>query len=110
MGASRQEGHLTPFCSFGLPYGRAHGRDVANEGLHLEEAVQYCGLQGAVRTVTMWQMADVDEPDLWQRTPSYEKTSEALRDAVRVLRRKRNVSTIEEASIWMRNSESLCTH
>ena len=48
--------------------------------------------------------------DRWQRTPSYERTSEALRDAVRVLRRKRDVSTIEEASIWMRNSESSCTH
>ena len=37
--------------------------------------------------------------DRWQRTPYYERTSEALRD---VMRRKKNVSTIEEASIWIR--------
>jgi hypothetical protein len=52
----------------------------------------------------MWEMADDDGPDLagnfyrsvfsnrWQGMPYYERTAEALRDAVKVLRRKRNMT------------------
>ena len=69
---------------------------IADEGLHLAGAVQYCGFRSVVGT--MWEMADVDGPDLawnfysslfsnrWGETPYHERTAEALRDAVKVLR------------------------
>ena len=75
---------------------------IADEGLHLAGAVQYCGFRSVVGT--MWEMADVDGPDLagnfyrsvfskrWGEMPHYERTAEALRDAVKVLRRKRKVT------------------
>ncbi|KAI0289450.1 hypothetical protein BC826DRAFT_1031894 [Russula brevipes] len=75
---------------------------IADEGLHLAAAVQYCGFRSVVGT--MWAMADVDGPDLarhfyrsvfsdrWQGTPYYERTAEALRDAVRRLRGKRKIT------------------
>ena len=75
---------------------------IADEGLHLAGAVQYCGFRSVVGT--MWEMADVDGPELagnfygsvfsnrWGEMPHYERTAEALRDAVKVLRRKRNVT------------------
>jgi len=75
---------------------------IADEGLHLAGAVQYCGFRSVVGT--MWEMADVDGPDLagnfyrsvfsnrWGGMPHYERTAEALRDAVKVLRRKRKVT------------------
>ena len=75
---------------------------IADEGLHLAGAVQYCGFRSVVGT--MWEMADDDGPDLagnfyrsvfsnrWQQMPYYERTAEALRDAVKVLRRKRNMT------------------
>ena len=75
---------------------------IADEGLHLAGAVQYCGFRSVVGT--MWGMADVDGPDLagnfhrsvfsnrWEGMAYYERTAEALRDAVKVLRRKRNVT------------------
>jgi len=77
---------------------------IADEGLHLAGAVQYCGFRSVVGT--MWEMADVDGPDLagnfyrsvfsnnsrWNGMPYYERTAEALRDAVKVLRRKRNMT------------------
>ena len=74
---------------------------IADEGLHLTGAVQYCGFRSVVGT--MWAMADIDGPDLagsfyrtvfadrWEGVPYYERTAEALRDAVRSLRRKRNM-------------------
>ena len=75
---------------------------IADEGLHLTAAVQYCGFRSVVGT--MWEMADIDGPDLvgnFYRSvfsdrqpdlPYYERTAEALRDAVRNLRRKRNMT------------------
>jgi len=75
---------------------------IADEGLHLAGAVQYCGFRSVVGT--MWEMADDDGPDLagnlyesvfsnrWGRMPYHERTAEALRDAVKVLRRKRNMT------------------
>ena len=74
---------------------------IADEGLHLTAAVQYCGFRSVVGT--MWAMADIDGPDLavnfyravfsnrQEGMPYYERTAEALRDAVRSLRRKRNM-------------------
>jgi CHAT domain-containing protein len=75
---------------------------IADEGLHLTAAVQYCGFRSVVGT--MWEMADIDGPDLagnFYRSvfsnrrpglPHYERTAEALRDAVKNLRRKRNIT------------------
>ena len=75
---------------------------IADEGLHLAGAVQYCGFRSVVGT--MWEMADDDGPDLagnfyrsvfsnrWEGITYYERTAESLRDAVKVLRRKRNMS------------------
>jgi len=75
---------------------------IADEGLHLTAAVQYCGFRSVVGT--MWAMADIDGPDIaghfyrsvfsdrWRGTPYYERTAKALRDAVRRLRRKKNMT------------------
>ncbi|KAH9993132.1 CHAT domain-containing protein, partial [Russula compacta] len=74
---------------------------IANEGLHLAAAVQYSGFRSVVGT--MWAMADIDGPvlaesfyesvfsDKWQGVPYYERTAEALRDAVRNLRKKKKM-------------------
>ena len=78
-------------------------KSVAGEGLHLTAAAQFAGFRSVVGT--MWEMADIDGHDLakhfyasvfserWQGVPYYERTAEALRDAVRVLRRKKNITT-----------------
>jgi CHAT domain-containing protein len=75
---------------------------IADEGLHLTGAVQYCGFRSVVGT--MWAMADIDGPDLagsfyksvfsdkWQGMPYYERTAEALRDSVRRLRKNRRMT------------------
>ena len=75
---------------------------IANEGLHLAAAVQYSGFRSVIGT--MWAMADVDGPvlaesfyqsvfsDKCQGVPYYERTAEALRDAVRNLRRRRKMT------------------
>ena len=75
---------------------------IANEGLHLAAAVQYSGFRSVVGT--MWAMADIDGPvvagsfyksvfsDRWEGTPYYERTAEALRDAVRDLRKRRKMT------------------
>ncbi|KAH9991651.1 hypothetical protein BJV74DRAFT_795916 [Russula compacta] len=75
---------------------------IANEGLHLAAAVQYSGFRSVIGT--MWAMADIDGPavagsfyrltfsDRWQGGPYYERTAEGLRDAVRDLRRRRNMT------------------
>ncbi|KAH9965644.1 CHAT domain-containing protein [Russula compacta] len=77
-------------------------QSVADEGLHLSAAVQYSGFRSVVGT--MWAMADIDGPviaesfyksvfsDRWQGKPYHERTAEALRDAVRDLRRKRGMT------------------
>ncbi|KAH9993126.1 CHAT domain-containing protein [Russula compacta] len=71
---------------------------IADEGLHLTAAVQYSGFRSVVGT--MWAMADIDGPvlaesfyqsvfsDKRQGVPYHERTAEALRDAVKNLRRK----------------------
>ena len=80
---------------------------IADEGLHLAGTVQYCRFWSVIRT--MWEMADDDGPDLagnfyrsvfsntsrWEGVPYYKRTAEALRDAVKVLRRKRKM-TLEQ--------------
>jgi len=74
---------------------------IADEGLHLTAAVQYCGFRSVVGT--MWAMADQDGSDLAERfyksmfstdqpgVPYYEKSARALRDAVRALRKKKKL-------------------
>jgi CHAT domain-containing protein len=78
-------------------------KSVTGEGLHLTAAVQFAGFRSVVGT--MWAMADIDGHDLakhfyasvfserWQGVPYYERTAEALRDAVKELRRKKKMST-----------------
>ena len=77
---------------------------VADEGLHLAAAVQYCGFRSVVGT--MWAMADTDGEDLSKHfyksvfsdssrrrgVPYYERSAKALRDAVKKLRRKRGIT------------------
>jgi len=73
---------------------------IADEGLHLTAALQYCGFRSVVGT--MWAMADTDGRDLARHLyqsmlsgsaeePCYLRSAEALRDAVRRLRRMRGV-------------------
>jgi CHAT domain-containing protein len=72
---------------------------IADEVLHLAAAMQFCGFRSVVGT--MWAMADTDGRDLArdfyqsvfsydgrQTTRYHERTAEALRDAVKNLRRK----------------------
>jgi CHAT domain-containing protein len=71
----------------------------SDEALHLAAAMQYCGFRSVVGT--MWDMADTDGRDLSrdfyksvfsgrrQGVKYYERTAEALRDAVVKLRRRR---------------------
>ena len=75
---------------------------IADEGLHLTAAMQYCGFRSVVGT--MWDMADTDGRDLSKSfydslfsgkeegVPHYERSAHALRDATRKLRRKRGIS------------------
>jgi len=72
---------------------------IADEVLHLAAAMQFCGFRSVVGT--MWAIADMDGRDLARESyqsvfsdngrqgiPYYERTAEALRDAVQNLRRK----------------------
>ena len=75
---------------------------VADEGLHLVAAVQYCGFRSVVGT--MWAMANEDGKDLAKHfyksmlsgkqtgVPYYQKSAKALRDAAKKLRRKRGIT------------------
>ncbi|KAH9025978.1 CHAT domain-containing protein [Lactarius pseudohatsudake] len=75
---------------------------IADEGLHLTAAMQYCGFRSVVGT--MWEMADTDGRDLARSfyksllsserpgIPYYERTAEALRDATQTLRKKRGIT------------------
>ena len=77
---------------------------VADEGLHLAAAMQYCGFRSVVGT--MWAMADTDGEDLSKHfykalfadkadqigVPYYERTARALQIAVKKLRKKRGVT------------------
>ena len=74
---------------------------IADEGLHLAAAVQYCGFRSVVGT--MWAMADQDGGDLTKRfyklkfssgepgVPYHERSARSLRDAVRSLRKKKRL-------------------
>jgi CHAT domain-containing protein/tetratricopeptide (TPR) repeat protein len=79
---------------------------VADEGLHLAAAMQYCGFRSVVGT--MWAMADTDGADLSKHfyktlfsdnsmagqsgVPYHERSSRALQIAVKKLRRKRGMT------------------
>ncbi|KAH9036268.1 CHAT domain-containing protein [Lactarius hengduanensis] len=75
---------------------------VADEGLHLVAAVQYCGFRSVVGT--MWAMANADGRELTKYfyksmlsgkktgVPYYERSAKALRDAAKKLRRKRGIT------------------
>jgi hypothetical protein len=77
---------------------------IADEGLHLAAAMQYCGFRSVVGT--MWAMADTDGADLSnhfyqsiflegtgrKRVPYYERSAMALQFAVKKLRRKRGIT------------------
>ncbi|KAH9059785.1 CHAT domain-containing protein [Lactarius vividus] len=75
---------------------------IADEGLHLTAAMQYCGFRSVVGT--MWEMADTDGRDLAKSfykslfsserpsVPYCERSAEALRDATQTLRKKRGIT------------------
>ncbi len=77
---------------------------IADEGLHLAAAMQFCGFRSVIGT--MWAMADTDGADLSKyfyqsifsestgrkRIPYYERSARALQFAVKKLRRKRGVT------------------
>ena len=79
---------------------------VADEGLHLAAAMQYCGFRSVVGT--MWAMADTDGADLSKQfyktlfsdslragqngVPYHERSARALQIAVKKLRKKRGVT------------------
>ena len=74
---------------------------IADEGLHLVAAVQYCGFRSVVGT--MWAMADEDGGDLAEHfynsmfssdepgVPYHERSALALRDAVRSMRKEKRL-------------------
>ena len=77
---------------------------IADEGLHLTAAMQFCGFRSVIGT--MWDMADLDGADLsahfykyiftespgWEGVPYYERSARALQVAVKKLRRKRGIT------------------
>jgi CHAT domain-containing protein len=76
---------------------------IADEGLHLAAAMQYCGFRSVVGT--MWAMADEDGADLskhfyrsifserkGRKRPYYERSAKALQFAVMKLRKKRRIT------------------
>jgi CHAT domain-containing protein/tetratricopeptide (TPR) repeat protein len=77
---------------------------VADEGLHLSAALQYCGFRSVVGT--MWAMADADGADLSKHfyktlfadkadqngVAYHERSAQALQIAVQKLRKKRGVT------------------
>ncbi|KAI0298383.1 CHAT domain-containing protein [Multifurca ochricompacta] len=75
---------------------------IADEGLHLTAAVQYCGFRSVVGT--MWEMADIDGRELaenfyksmfsvnGQGVPYHLRSARALRDATRKMRRKKGMT------------------
>ena len=76
---------------------------IADEGLHLAAAMQYCGFRSVVGT--MWAMADTDGADLsrhfykaifadraGQNVPYHERSARALQIAVKELRKKRGIT------------------
>ncbi|KAH9160347.1 CHAT domain-containing protein [Lactarius sanguifluus] len=77
---------------------------IADEGLHLAAAMQFCGFRSVVGT--MWAMADADGADLSKHfyksifsestgrrgVPYYERSARALQFAVKKLRKKRGMT------------------
>jgi CHAT domain-containing protein len=77
---------------------------VADEGLHLAAAIQYCGFRSVVGT--MWAMADTDGADLSKHfyktifsdkadlngVPYHERSAQALQIAAKKLRKKRGIT------------------
>ncbi|KAI9437341.1 CHAT domain-containing protein [Lactarius psammicola] len=75
---------------------------IADEGLHLAAAMQFCGFRSVVGT--MWAMADTDGTGLSKHfyksifsenrrgVPCYERSAKALQLAVKKLRRKRGIT------------------
>jgi tetratricopeptide (TPR) repeat protein len=77
---------------------------IADEGLHLAAAMQYCGFRSVVGT--MWAMADTDGADLSKHfykaifadkadqngVPYHERSARALQIAVKKLRKKRGMT------------------
>jgi CHAT domain-containing protein/tetratricopeptide (TPR) repeat protein len=77
---------------------------VADEGLHLSAAMQYCGFRSVVGT--LWAMADTDGADLSRHfyktifsdkavqdgVPYHERSAQALQIAVQKLRKKRGMT------------------
>ncbi|KAI0298392.1 CHAT domain-containing protein [Multifurca ochricompacta] len=75
---------------------------IADEGLHLTAAVQYCGFRSVVGT--MWEMADIDGCEIaenfyksmfsenGQGIPYHLRSARALRDATRKMRRKKGMT------------------
>ncbi|KAH9010138.1 CHAT domain-containing protein [Lactarius hengduanensis] len=77
---------------------------IADEGLHLAAAMQFCGFRSVVGT--MWAMADTDGADLSRHfykyifsestgrrgVPYYERSARALQFAVKKLRKKRGIT------------------
>ncbi|KAI0294722.1 CHAT domain-containing protein [Multifurca ochricompacta] len=75
---------------------------IADEGLHLTAAVQYCGFRSVVGT--MWEMADIDGSELaenfyksmfsrnGQGVGYHLRSARALRDATRKMRRKKGMT------------------
>ena len=74
---------------------------IADEGLHLAAAVQYCGFRSVVGT--MWAMADQDGGDLAKHfynlmfsndepgVPYHKRSARALRDAVQCMRKEKRL-------------------
>ncbi|KAN0141035.1 CHAT domain containing protein [Lactarius tabidus] len=77
---------------------------IADEGLHLAAAMQYCGFRSVVGT--MWAMADTDGADLSKHfyktifsdkadkngVPYHERSARALQIAVKKLQKKRGIT------------------
>ncbi|KAI0298339.1 CHAT domain-containing protein [Multifurca ochricompacta] len=78
------------------------GGSIADEGLHLTAAVQYCGFRSVVGT--MWEMADIDGRELAENfyksmfsangegVGYHLRSAKALRDATRKMRRKKGMT------------------
>ncbi|KAI0293136.1 CHAT domain-containing protein [Multifurca ochricompacta] len=75
---------------------------IADEGLHLTAAVQYCGFRSVVGT--MWEMADIDGSEIAENfyksmfsrngegVHYHLRSARALRDATRKMRRKKGMT------------------
>jgi len=93
---------------------------IADEGLHLAAAVQYCGFRSVVGT--MWAMADEDGGDLAKHfynsmfsgdepgVQYHERSARALRDAVRSMRKKKRLPLEQWVNFVSRKRQSAPGH